>query len=146
MKLKLSTIIAIGLFLVFAYAGVIKALQPSLFYDAINRYHLISESTAWYLAHYLSWLEIIIAFACLHGRTRGAACLIMACLLLIFMVVLTSAWLRKFHSNCGCLGATLDPHSIILDIGRDCFLFLCAIYLFRQAARLESSASLIPQG
>ena len=131
MRINPSTLLAAGLFVVFDYAGALKVLQPSFLYDEINLYYLIPEPIAWYMAHYLPWLEIIAGVACLPRTSRKAASLVLACLLVIFMGVLFLSWLRNFHFACGCFGATLESSSFLWDIGRDLIFLLCASYLYR---------------
>jgi len=133
MKLAPQTTLAWLLSLIFIYAGIVKALAPSSFYHDIRMYQFLSDGNAWYLAHYLPWLEIVVAIGLLRMSTRGAASIIIAFLLLIFSVAIASAWTRGLNIKCGCFGDHSGRSDYVWILIRDLVMFLVALYLLRSA-------------
>ena len=89
---------------VFIYAGVLKAMDPAAFAEAILNYRIIGISFAWPLALLLPWLEIVAGLALLlPGWRRSGACVLTG-LTLAFVVALVSAIWRGLDINCGCFG------------------------------------------
>jgi len=133
MKLVPQIILAWLLSLIFIYAGMIKASAPSLFYHDIRMYHILSDGNAWYLAHYLPWLEIVVALGLMRMSTRGAASMIISFLLLIFSLAIASAWMRGLNIECGCFGDQGGRPPYVWILIRDLVMLLVALYLLRSA-------------
>jgi putative oxidoreductase len=129
MKIPIRNSIAFVLALVFIYAGAVKLFDPSAFYQDIRLYHLVSDDIAWYMAHYLPWLEIIIGAGLILKYTRSSASILVATLLLIFTGAIFSAWVRGLNIECGCFGKTSGMSNYPWILARDLALLLAAFYL-----------------
>jgi uncharacterized membrane protein YphA (DoxX/SURF4 family) len=129
MKTPIQSGIAFVLALVFIYAGTVKAFDGSAFYHDIRLYHLVSDDTAWYVARYLPWLEIVAGFGLIWKYTRSSASILIATLLLIFTGAISSAWARGLNIECGCFGNTSGLSSYPWILARDLALLLAAFYL-----------------
>ena len=117
--------------LIFVYAGAVKAVATNSFYHDIRTYQLISDPLAWYLAHFLPWLEIVAGFGLLFRPSRVPACSIILALLLIFLGAIFSTWIRGLTIGCGCFGAFNDSSSYSWITARDILLLACTIYLLK---------------
>lgn len=93
------------LFLVFIYAGVMKSMKPELFALDILLFDVVRWETAVVIAYVLPWIEILIALALLIPKTRRAALIAAAGLLMGFVVLLGWTLARGMEIACGCLGA-----------------------------------------
>jgi uncharacterized membrane protein YphA (DoxX/SURF4 family) len=142
-KISLPNIVAGLLSLIFIYAGTTKALEASSFYKDVQMYHLLTDGTAWYLAHYLPWLEIVTGIGLIVKHTRKSACILIITALAVFMFAISSAWARGLNIECGCFGETIDHSSYIWVLIRDFFMLLAALYLFGSASSGQSSPNTI---
>jgi uncharacterized membrane protein YphA (DoxX/SURF4 family) len=88
MKAKISLIFALVLAAIFVYSGAIKIMDPAGFYASIRGYQLLPDDWSWYLAHYLSWLEMVIGLSLLWHRWRAAAALLVSIALLVFIAAI----------------------------------------------------------
>lgn len=89
---------------VFAYAGVLKAIHPGQLFTDIQHYQLVSDRAAWLTAGFLPYLEIFAGCALLVPQSEEAARWILLGLTLAFIGALISAWARGLNINCGCFG------------------------------------------
>lgn len=104
---------------VFVYAGLAKAIDPARFALDVDNFRLTKWPLSCALALYLPWLEILAGSAWILGVLRAGASLLLGAMLLAFLAVLTSAWMRGLDISCGCFGqggvASLR-HSLALDL------------------------------
>lgn len=89
---------------IFVGAGILKALDPTAFAFAIDRYRLLPWPASVAVALYLPWLEIIAATAGWFETTRAAGRVVLTGLTALFLAVLVTAWWRKLDIDCGCFG------------------------------------------
>lgn len=88
----------------FIYAGFAKASDPGQFIRDIWNYQLVPESFAYWISAYLPYLEILAGIALITGFQRNGARLILSGLLVVFIVLLSTAWARGLDISCGCFG------------------------------------------
>jgi uncharacterized membrane protein YphA (DoxX/SURF4 family) len=99
------TVLRIALGAVFIYAGVVKVADAPEFARDIQRYAIIPwPDVTVLLAVYLPWLEILSGAAVIVRRFHLGALAIIAGLMLVFTIALTSAWARGLDIECGCFG------------------------------------------
>lgn len=99
------TILRVALGALFIYAGAMKAAEAPDFARDIQRYTIIPWPDATVLlAVYLPWLEILSGVAVIVRRFHLGALAIIAGLMLVFTIALTSAWARGLDIECGCFG------------------------------------------
>lgn len=97
-------IIAACIGLMFAYAGVMKLLDPAAFAIDVLNYRILPWTGAVLVALYLPWLEIFCGVAlAMHMAYRGALC-IAASLFALFIVAYGSTRPRGLDVACGCFG------------------------------------------
>jgi uncharacterized membrane protein YphA (DoxX/SURF4 family) len=128
------TILAFVLAAIFIYAGSRKITDAAAFYQSIKLYHLLPDAPAWYLAHYLPWLEIVLGLGLLWRRLRGAAALLVTVALLVFVAAITSAWWRGLDIDCGCFGKSEISNNYTWLLARDLTLLLASGYVAWSAA------------
>jgi uncharacterized membrane protein YphA (DoxX/SURF4 family) len=140
-----------GLFL---YAGVIKILNVQRLYQDIQSYRMLPDVVAWWMAHYLPWLEILAALVLLWPKLRVSAAVIIGGLILVFMAALLSAWVRGLDVSCGCFGSGGDINRYGWWLLRDAGLLLVAgfvlwnsgaVHLMRNKKSREESFPVFPE-
>jgi uncharacterized membrane protein YphA (DoxX/SURF4 family) len=118
----------------FAFAGILKALDPSVFALDIDHYHILPWPAAALIALYLPWLEIICALLIAVRKFRGAALAILLGMTLVFLAALISATVRGLDISCGCFGGESGQGHLGMAIARDlailaviavCLIFDC---------------------
>ena len=144
MKKRAHFILLCCLAIVFIYAGFIKIIGTSSFYQDVRAYHLLPDQWAWVWSHFLPWLEIVTGVALLAKPTRLASSLIISLLLLLFTSALLSAWARGLDIECGCLGEGGAPSKYAWYLTRDAVLLLVSLYLFRSAFTQRAAATSPP--
>jgi putative oxidoreductase len=114
---------------IFIYAAVVKLADVPQFFQDIQSYRLLPENLAWWLAHYLPWLEVSVAIALFFSKLRFPSALILVGLMLVFIIGLLSAWYRGLDISCGCFGASSPQANYPLTIIRDLGFLLLALFL-----------------
>jgi putative oxidoreductase len=106
---------------IFAYAGVVKVLDPIGFARDIDNYKLLPWSAAVGLGFFLPWLEIFAALALIIRWLYGGAVLILTALTMVFIAASVIAKARGLDISCGCFGHASKGWSfgwhMTLDIG-----------------------------
>ena len=105
---------------VFLYAGAMKVADPAQFAADVENFRLLPYAASCAVAVYLPWLEILAALALAFGIWRAGAALLLAAMLVVFLIALSSAWARGLDITCGCFGHTLNksnyPLSMLFDV------------------------------
>ena len=115
-----------GLFL---YAGMIKARDPSQFLQDIESYRLLPYPLAVALAVYLPWVEVFSGSALLLKKFYGGALVILQGLMMIFVLVLGSAWCRGLNISCGCFGKSEEVANYPWFLFRDAIILAALGFL-----------------
>lgn len=100
---------------VFIYAAYDKIIHPDEFSKAINNYKILPLSLVNIMAIVLPVLEVVTGLMLILGIFTKANAAIIAGLLIVFIIALTSAWIRGLDINCGCF--SLETTSTKSDIG-----------------------------
>ena len=104
---------------VFAYAGVLKILNPASFATDIDHYEILPWPVVVVLALYLPWLELLGAMALMFKGFRVAALSLMLAMSALFLSALLSAARSGLDIDCGCFGGR-GGHlgfAILRDVG-----------------------------
>ena len=120
---------------VFISAGLPKVQDPLAFGVAIEGYRVVTGSFTLWAAVILPWLELIIGVGLLTPWLRRASAGIMTLLLILFIVLHASAWIRGLDITCGCFGKNAgspDYHWLIL---RNIALLLVSVFILRNSLR-----------
>jgi len=94
-------ILVAGLFL---FAGISKLLDPVDFGRSIGHYQLVGHPFTLLAALWVPWAECVAGIALFFKRWRSEALIILLGLLLIFEIMLGSAYFRGLDIDCGCFG------------------------------------------
>ena len=97
-------LLRLGLAAVFIYAGALKIWDPQQFALDVHHFQLTTWMVSAHVAIYLPWLEVFSGFALIWGRLKLGASLALAGMTTVFMVAITSAWMRGLDISCGCFG------------------------------------------
>jgi putative oxidoreductase len=104
--------LAIGGF--FIYAAVGKIINPDEFARSIHNYRMMPPDIINLMAITIPWIEIIAAVCLIIGfKTKGAN-LIIAGMLVVFIIALSSAYARGLNINCGCFSSAAALKSDLL--------------------------------
>ncbi|MBE2180961.1 MAG: DoxX family protein [Chthoniobacterales bacterium] len=115
----------------FFCAGALKLLQPGAFLADIQSFHLLPYPLALAAAYFIPALEIAAATGLCSGRFRLESCLIITALTAVFLVALSSAWIRGLDISCGCFGRSDVQANYPLLIGRNLLILAgCGVIMF----------------
>lgn len=146
-KVKLSHLFAliIRLLLVYVFlrAALPKIQDPVSFAVAIGGYRVTGPELSMWIALVLPWLELVTGLGLLIPKIQRASGLILAILLLAFIGLHASAWLRGLDINCGCFGEDLthDAPKYLWLIVRNCLLLIGLEWVVWRDFRNNSSQS-----
>jgi putative oxidoreductase len=118
-----------------AWAGVLKAMNPAAFAEAIMGFNLVPWPVASVLALYLPWLEIVTAAALVVPRWRTSGLVIASVLFTSFVLILALTWWRGIDVTCGCFGST-TPTSLSWALLRATLLAALAWYCAHRSDRV----------
>lgn len=114
---------------VFIGAGLPKIADPLSFATSIEAFRMIEGSLALWVALLLPWLELVIGFGILTPWLKRASAMIMTALLLLFIGLHASAWIRGLDVNCGCFGLSDDSPAYIWLILRNLGLLTFSLWV-----------------
>lgn len=115
----------------FFCAGLLKLLQPGDFLADIQSFHLLPYPLALAAAYAIPALEIAAAVGLCSSRFRLESCVIITVLTGVFLVALSSAWMRGLDISCGCFGRSVMQADYPLLIGRNLLILAgCGAIMF----------------
>lgn len=88
----------------FLLAALPKIQDPVAFAASVEGFRVVSGQTAVWVALLLPWLELVIGIGLLIPPIRRGSGLLVALLLIVFIGLHASAWMRGLDINCGCFG------------------------------------------
>ena len=124
--------------LVFIYAGAVKIQDVVAFAGHVAAYQILNYNMNYVLAATLPYIEFLAGILLfLNVRVRPAL-VVLGSLTLIFMVALTSVWVRGLDIDCGCFDPTGGSKvtvgmALLRDIGLMALVGLAWVLRSRQA-------------
>jgi putative oxidoreductase len=114
---------------IFIYSGYIKVESRLLFEAVLYRYALFPNQYVPIVAQYFPWFEIALGLLLLIGFRWKIRCLAGAStvLLLFFIVILATTYLRGIEADCGCF--SFEDRISPKTIARDSLMLIPALYL-----------------
>lgn len=142
-----STVVRLGLAVVWAWAGLAKIGDPAAAEQAVRAYRILPESLVPAFGFGLPFLELGLAVLLVAGLGTRIAAGLSALLLLVYIGSIASVWARGISIDCGCFGgggAVAASHTEYWqEILRDCgFLVLSAWLLWRPQSVLAADGLL----
>lgn len=128
-NLHVINISRFGIALVLLYAGGVKMLDFEKSIMVVGSYQIVNPDLARVFGTFLPVVEVILGLAILFKVLHPIANYIAALLMLIFILIIVSVWVRGLSIDCGCFGGggELPEDGKVLrysiDIARD-FLFM----------------------
>lgn len=124
----------------FLFAALPKIQDPVVFATAVEGFRVISGQPALWIALLLPWMELIIGIGLLIPQIRRGSGLLIALLLIAFIGLHASAWMRGLDINCGCFGQSEGdaPVNYLWLIVRNTALLAAAIAVFLRDSRQKS--------
>lgn len=123
-------LLRIFLGILFIYAGWLKLFDMHAFMKDIGHYRLLPHILLPVTAIILPAIEIVTGLCLILGLFFDGALAITTGLIVVFLIAIESALLRKLDIYCGCFG-TSDAELIGINVLlRDFILFVCTIPLW----------------
>lgn len=116
---------------VFVLAALPKIEDPQAFANSIANYRICPAPLVLWTAIMLPWLELVAGLGLLVPALRRSSGLIISILLILFIGLHCSAWIRGLEISCGCFGdtdSTVETNYYWLII-RNTGLLLASTYL-----------------
>ena len=90
---------------VFVTAALPKIEDPAAFASSVDAFRVIDSGLSGWVALCLPWLELVLGIGILLPVIRRASGALIGLLLLLFVTLHLSAWVRGLDISCGCFGA-----------------------------------------
>ena len=122
---------------VFVMAALPKIQDPVVFANAVAAFRVINSDLSGWVALVLPWLELVLGIGILLPAIRRTSGALIGLLLLLFIALHTSAWVRGLDISCGCFGSesgevATDYRWLIL---RNALLLSATILVLRQDSK-----------
>jgi hypothetical protein len=115
----------------FLYTGVVHALDPKGFADAVANYRILPAVLVNPFAVALPLVEMITGIALILGILIPGSSLIIAGLLFVFALALGIALVKGLDISCGCFTTSKEAKSISwIYLVRDLGLLAMAVFVF----------------
>ena len=115
----------------FLYTGVVHALDPKGFADAVANYRVLTAVLVNPFAVALPLVEMITGIALILGILIPGSSLIIAGLLFVFALALGIALVKGLDISCGCFTTSKEAQSISwIYLVRDLGLLAMAVFVF----------------
>ena len=118
----------------FILAALPKIQDPAAFAISVEGYRVVTGNLAVWIALALPWLELVAGFGLLIPQIRRGSALVIILLLMTFIVLHASAWMRGLDINCGCFnahGSDKAPDYLWLILRNICLLAVCTCVMIR---------------
>lgn len=89
----------------FLLAALPKIQDPVAFAASVEGFRVMGGGLTQWVALILPWLELVVGFGLLIPQIRRGSGILIAILLIAFIGLHTSAWMRGLDVSCGCFGA-----------------------------------------
>ena len=89
----------------FVMAALPKIKDPVAFATSVNAFQVVGPTLSNWIALFLPWLELIVGIGILLPQIRSSSSILIAILLIVFIGLHASAWIRELEISCGCFGA-----------------------------------------
>ena len=122
--------LAIGVGLLFIYAGATKVVDPVRFASDIANYQILPWPLAIRLAFYLPWLELLCGLALVFNRLFAGALFLTLVLMTVFIGATVSAKARGIDVACGCFGSASSHLTFAWHLALDFVLLAILIGLW----------------
>lgn len=122
----------------FIMAALPKIQDPVAFAVSVEGFRVVTGDLASWVALGLPWLELVIGFGLLIPQIRRGSALMISLLLIVFIGLHASAWMRGLNISCGCYGANESDQSpnylwlILRNVG---LLVACVCLLARDCCK-----------
>lgn len=128
----------IGFGLLLIYAAIDKIRYPLDFAQMVENYRVVGEDLSYWIAVFIPSLEIILGLLLMSGFWRRTAALMTMALMLVFLVLVTQAYVRGLDVHCGCFstgeeGEAIGPMKIFSNIVYALLSIVLVFYLFAQS-------------
>jgi len=129
--------LAIGVGLLFIYAGATKIVDPVRFASDIANYQILAWPFAIRLALYLPWLELLCGLAMVFNRLFFGAVFLTLGLMTVFIGATISAKARGIDVTCGCFGSASNHLTFAWHLALDFGLLaiLIGLWFWRDRSR-----------
>jgi uncharacterized membrane protein YphA (DoxX/SURF4 family) len=122
---------------VFVMAALPKIQDPVTFGSSVAAFEIIDVSLCSWVALVLPWLELVLGIGILLPWIRQTSSALIGLLLVLFIGLHSSAWVRGLDISCGCFGtetgaSSSDYRWLIL---RNILLLAAVVPIFRQDQR-----------
>ena len=118
----------------FILAALPKIQDPAAFATSVEGYRVVTGNLTVWIALALPWLELVAGFGLLIPQIRRASALVIILLLMTFIFLHASAWMRGLDINCGCFnahGSNKAPNYLWLILRNICLLAACTCVMVR---------------
>lgn len=137
-KVSLFTLIArLILAGVFVQAALPKIQDPVAFATSVAAFRVVGPELSGWIALCLPWLELVLGIGILLPAIRRSSAALIGLLLLLFIALHTSAWLRGLDISCGCFGSATGETATEYRwlILRNALLLVASILVLRQDSK-----------
>ena len=109
------------------FAALPKIGDPVAFATSIEGFRLVGRQGSLWVALVLPWLELVVGMGLLIPQIRRGCGILIALLLLLFIGLHISAWMRGLDISCGCFGQGEEPANYLWLILRNVGLLIAMI-------------------
>jgi putative oxidoreductase len=88
----------------FVMAALPKIKDPVAFAISVDAFQVVGPTLSNWIALFLPWLELILGIGILLPQIRSSSSILIAVLLIVFISLHASAWIRGLEISCGCFG------------------------------------------
>lgn len=128
---------------VFVTAALPKIKDPVAFSESVSAFRVVGPVLSNWVALVLPWLELTIGVGILIPQIRRSSGMLIAGLLLVFITLHASAWIRGLDISCGCFGAESPgkaPNYFWLITRNTLLLVGCTLFVFKDFKNTSSRA------
>ena len=99
-----TTVLRVALGLVMVTAGALKISDPDAAVRAVQAYQILPSGIDQVVGYVLPLLEIVLGLLLILGLGTRLAAIGAGVFMVVFIVAVTSAWVRGLSIDCGCFG------------------------------------------
>jgi len=128
--------IILGIF--FLFVGGDKLIRLDEFVETVANYEIVTAPWDQFAAYLVVWMEIVIGLCLMLCLLYKGALVSLACMVVVFIVSLSQAWVRGLEISCGCTPwASKESTNYGLAIAQNLaiFIIVCVLYWARKTMK-----------
>lgn len=123
------------------YASIDKIRHPHDFAQMVENYRVVDSGLADWTAVFLPYLEVLVGMMLITGFWLDAVSVTNLCLMTVFLILVTQAYIRDLDISCGCYsveeGDMIGPKKLLVNLAYAVLGVILVVLVFHSSREVR---------